>query len=1131
MAQQDIILRVSLDGAKEEIATLERLQKQIQTLSAEKKRLNQQEKELVKAINESGVATKKQNETLEAIRSQQVKNNAALKANKAAYRENERAVISNTKAKQAQKGSIIELREQLKKNLFAYDRLSKAERENEKIGGALQRRIASQTAALKKLEGQTGRNQRNVGNYSSALKKAGSALRSFAGALGITAGIAGFVAAMKNAVKITKDFEQGNANLAAVLGKSRDEIGELTEDAKRLGASTSFSATQVSKLQTEFAKLGFNEKEILNATEATLDLAAATGSELSEAAAVAGATLGGFGLDATETQRIVDVMAKSFSTSALDLEKFRESMKLVAPVAKAVGVDLEETTALLGTLASNGIAGSNAGTALRASFTKLNEAGLSLDEGLKLVSESTDKLGTAKELVGQKAASAFLILAEGTKTTAELEVGLNNAGGAAEKMADEQLDTLEGQTKILNSAWEGLVLSLLSGDSAFNSLAKSIVEGATGVLTFFTNNEKLSDSLEEERSQLFATEAQLLSSNTTQEERIKIIQGLQKEYPELLGNLEAEKVSNEELVVALKQVNDQLVNRIIIARQQEKIDEQNEKVADAREKQLSLEVKLRKQIGEIVKSNTKLQEISTNADLTELEKANLIVEALDKRSAATQALSSNMGSFASVQTRSESATEKLAGTISALNSANSILNKEQESINNLLSEKQELTKSLGIEEEKNVEITEISTQASYGGIVATKSLIEEQEKLKKLAEEMPETTEAEIIAKNRKIKAIDDEISRLKNLGVETKAQQKEATKVAKEANKEAIKAIDDKIKLLEIESQQELAKLDENNEKKFLKEQEYLDKIGALRLEKAKLSNESLEVVQAETDLKKEENRLEEEERLKGVEEDNIEFKKQIAQEGIDIAGEAGQAIVEGAKNRADREKDIELAALNAKLEAGTISQEEFEAEKLAIEKKAFDKKKKLDLAILAIDLAKELSAIAVSAAGNPANAVTFGAAGVSQAAVLSGIAIARNAVQAGIISSQKFADGGVIHGASHANGGVKINVGGSGMIEAEGGEAIINKRSTAKHLGLLSAINQDGGGVALTSPNLGSIAKFQNGGIASPVSVQTEKMDLNDLEARITAAVGSIKVQNVASETTGVANRVQQIEDSASF
>jgi len=489
MAQQDIILRVSLDGAKEEIATLERLQKQIQNLSAEKKRLNQQEKELVKAINESGVATKKQNETLEAIRSQQVKNNAALKANKAAYRENERAVISNTKAKQAQKGSIIELREQLKKNLFAYDRLSKAERENEKIGGALQRRIDSQTAALKKLEGQTGRNQRNVGNYSSALKKAGSALRSFGAALGITAGIAGFVAALKNAVKITKDFEQGNANLAAVLGKSRDEISELTEDAKRLGASTSFSATQVSKLQTEFAKLGFNEKEILNATEATLDLAAATGSELSEAAAVAGATLGGFGLDATETQRIVDVMAKSFSTSALDLEKFRESMKLVAPVAKAVGVDLEETTALLGTLASNGIAGSNAGTALRASFTKLNEAGLSLDEGLKLVSESTDKLGTAKELVGQKAASAFLILAEGTKTTAELEVGLNNAGGAAEKMADEQLDTLEGQTKILNSAWEGLVLSLLSGDSAFNNLAKSIVEMATGMLTFLTNTE------------------------------------------------------------------------------------------------------------------------------------------------------------------------------------------------------------------------------------------------------------------------------------------------------------------------------------------------------------------------------------------------------------------------------------------------------------------------------------------------------------------------------------------------------------------------------------------------------------------------------------------------------------------
>jgi hypothetical protein len=101
----------------------------------------------------------------------------------------------------------------------------------------------------------------------------------------------------------------------------------------------------------------------------------------------------------------------------------------------------------------------------------------------------------------------------------------------------------------------------------------------------------------------------------------------------------------------------------------------------------------------------------------------------------------------------------------------------------------------------------------------------------------------------------------------------------------------------------------------------------------------------------------------------------------------------------------------------------------------------------------------------------------------VLTGIAVARSAVQAGIVASQKFSRGGVIHGASHAFGGVDLG----NNQEGEGGEAIINKKSTAKHLGLLSAINQDGGGVALggvASPSTGALSKFGNGGITNNVT-----------------------------------------------
>jgi len=379
--------------------------------------------------------------------------------------------------------------------------------------------------------------RRDVGRYGTAFSKLGGFLKGGLGFLGITAGVAAFTRVLTNTIKIAKDFEQGNANLASVLGTTKESIGALTTDAKRLGAATSFSATQVTELQTEFAKLGFNEQEILNATEATLDLAAATGSDLGEAAAIAGATLGGFGLDASETGRVADVMAKSFSTSALDLEKFKESMKDAAPAAKAVGVSVEKTTALLGTLSNAGIAGSKAGTALKAGFIELNAAGIDLDEGLEKIANSEDKLATATALVGKKAATSFLVLADGVDVTKELERGLNNAGGSAKKMADEQLNTLEGKTKILNSAWEGLVLSLLSGDGAFSSISKGLVEMATNLLGVLTPAEELEASWYGQRDAVNDLEESLnplLDRHDELKEKTELTKDEQKELDDII---------------------------------------------------------------------------------------------------------------------------------------------------------------------------------------------------------------------------------------------------------------------------------------------------------------------------------------------------------------------------------------------------------------------------------------------------------------------------------------------------------------------------------------------------------------------------------------------------------------------
>ena len=122
-----------------------------------------------------------------------------------------------------------------------------------------------------------------------------------------------------SAIRSFRDFEFQMAKVKAVTGASEKDFHKLTKTAKELGRSTFFTAQQVAELQTNFGKLGFSTQEILDAQEATLLLATATDADLGRAAIVAGAAVRGFGLDANETARVVDVMTKAFSSSALDL--------------------------------------------------------------------------------------------------------------------------------------------------------------------------------------------------------------------------------------------------------------------------------------------------------------------------------------------------------------------------------------------------------------------------------------------------------------------------------------------------------------------------------------------------------------------------------------------------------------------------------------------------------------------------------------------------------------------------------------------------------------------------------------------------------------------------------------------
>jgi hypothetical protein len=277
-------------------------------------------------------------------------------------------------------------------------------------------------------------------------------------AFGIGFGIYEAARALKNAANVAIEFEKTMSEVRAITGASGREFEALEQDALRLGAATKFSATEVGQLQVAYGRLGFTTKEILAATEATLDLAAATGEDLAKSADVAGSTVRGFGLSANQTQRVVDVMASSFNKTALGLDNFAESMKYVAPDAAAAGASIEETTALLGTLADAGIRGSQAGTSLRKIFSELTRDGRPLAERIAELSKKGLTLADAYDEVGRTAQTSLLILTKNEAKSRELAAAFENVAGEASKMARAMSDNAAGDIDKLSSAWEGMIL-------------------------------------------------------------------------------------------------------------------------------------------------------------------------------------------------------------------------------------------------------------------------------------------------------------------------------------------------------------------------------------------------------------------------------------------------------------------------------------------------------------------------------------------------------------------------------------------------------------------------------------------------------------------------------------------------
>lgn len=285
-------------------------------------------------------------------------------------------------------------------------------------------------------------------------------------------------------VMASKDFELAMAKVAAVSGATGAVFDDLETSAKELGRTTVFSASEVSALQLEYAKLGFSAASINQVTKSTLNLAQAFDQDLGQTAAVVGSTLAQFNMDASETSTVADVMATAFSGSALDLEKFSEGMKNVAPVANEFGFSLQETSALLGVLANNGISGSDAGTKLKMALSELAAAGVPVRETFKKLIAGGTSYTEAIDVLGKRAAILAPVFGRNLDDLSALNEKFEGAAGSAEMMADKMNQTTAGALAGMSSAIEGLQIAI--GD-ALAPIIQRVAAKITEWAQAFTN--------------------------------------------------------------------------------------------------------------------------------------------------------------------------------------------------------------------------------------------------------------------------------------------------------------------------------------------------------------------------------------------------------------------------------------------------------------------------------------------------------------------------------------------------------------------------------------------------------------------------------------------------------------------
>lgn len=405
----------------------------------------------------------------------------------------------------------------------ANEQLQKGEISQEQYD-ALQREIAETEAELKKLESQASKTNQTltkIGEVGSKVESFGNGVTNVGKKVSVaSAAVTGLGVA---SVKTAADFESSMSQVQATMGITKDSMSTLdgqsvntmdalSDLAKEMGSKTAFSASECAEALNYLALAGYDTQEMADTLPTVLNLAAAGGLDLASASDMVTDAMSALGMETSDANKMVDQMAKTASSTNTSVGQLGEGILTIGATAKTVKGGTAELNTALGILANNGIKGAEGGTHLRNVILSLQNPtdkatdqmealGLSVYDSEGNMRSLNDILGdlntsmdgmTAEEKANiiskifnkTDLSSVNALLANTGDTWTDLQTAIENSGGAAQQMADTQLDNLSGQLTILKSAVEGFAISI---GEALMPMIKNIVAKIQSFVDWLNN--------------------------------------------------------------------------------------------------------------------------------------------------------------------------------------------------------------------------------------------------------------------------------------------------------------------------------------------------------------------------------------------------------------------------------------------------------------------------------------------------------------------------------------------------------------------------------------------------------------------------------------------------------------------